>query len=150
MTWQAPGLNHNIWLTHFIYEGKDAYPLIDEWIATKGEEYWRTHVAERTHDAQMSRGAVHQYHMYGLLPIGDTVRHRRGGGITPTSTPRSAGSASRGAARTRTWRDRSSCEAGRAHRGDTRAGPNDPKADLAQAGGHTRRPTSSRCRSWTG
>jgi alpha-galactosidase len=60
-----------------MYEGKDAYPLIDEWIATKGEEYWRTHVAERTHDAQMSRGAVHQYHMYGLFPIGDTVR--RGG-----------------------------------------------------------------------
>jgi alpha-galactosidase len=69
-------LNHNIWLTHFIYEGKDAYPLIDEWIATKGEEYWRTHVAERTHDIQMSRGAVHQYHLFSLFPIGDTVRHR--------------------------------------------------------------------------
>ena len=77
VTWQAPGLNHNIWLTHFIYEGKDAYPLIDEWIATQGEEYWRTHVATRTHDIQMSRAAVHQYHMYGLFPIGDTVR--RGG-----------------------------------------------------------------------
>jgi len=76
VTWQAPGLNHNIWLTHFIYEGKDAYPLIDEWIATKGEEYWRTHVAERTHDIQMSRGAVHQYHLFSLFPIGDTVRHR--------------------------------------------------------------------------
>ena len=77
VTWQAPGLNHNIWLTHFLYAGKNAYPLIDEWIATKGEEYWRTHVATRTHDAQMSRGAVNQYHMYGLFPIGDTVR--RGG-----------------------------------------------------------------------
>ncbi len=77
VTWQAPGLNHNIWLTHFIYEGKDAYPLIDEWIATKGEEYWQNHVATRTHDIQMSRGAVHQYHMYGLFPIGDTPR--RGG-----------------------------------------------------------------------
>jgi alpha-galactosidase len=77
VTWQAPGLNHNIWLTHFIYDGKDAYPLVDAWIETKGEEYWRTHVAQRTHDAQMSRAAVHQYHMYGLFPIGDTVR--RGG-----------------------------------------------------------------------
>src|SRR5512136_880359 len=77
VTWQAPGLNHNIWLTHFIYEGRDAYPLIDEWIVTSAEEYWRTHVAQRTHDAQMSRGAVHQYHLYGLFPIGDTVR--RGG-----------------------------------------------------------------------
>ena len=77
ITWQAPGLNHNIWLTDFIYEGKDAYPLIDEWINTKGEEYWRTHVATRTHDIQMSRGAVHEYRMYGLFPIGDTAR--RGG-----------------------------------------------------------------------
>ena len=77
VTWQAPGINHNIWLTHFIYEGRDAYPLLDEWIATKGEEYWQTHVANRTHDAQMSRGAIHQYQMYGLMPIGDTVR--RGG-----------------------------------------------------------------------
>jgi alpha-galactosidase len=77
ITWQAPGLNHNIWLTHFIYAGQDAYPLIDEWIATQGEEYWRAHVATRTHDIQMSRGAVNQYHLYGRFPIGDTVR--RGG-----------------------------------------------------------------------
>jgi alpha-galactosidase len=77
VTWQAPGLNHNIWLTHFYYDGQDAYPLIDEWVETKGEEYWRTHVAEGTHDIKMSRGAVHQYQMYGLFPIGDTPR--RGG-----------------------------------------------------------------------
>jgi len=74
VTWQAPGLNHNIWLTHFIYEGKDAYPLIDEWVETKAEEYWQTHVATHTHDIQMSRAAVHQYKLYGLFPVGDTVR----------------------------------------------------------------------------
>jgi alpha-galactosidase len=77
VTWQAPGLNHNIWLTHFIYEGKDAYPLIDEWIEREGEAYWSTHIAQGTHDIQMSRSAVHQYRMYGLYPIGDTPR--RGG-----------------------------------------------------------------------
>jgi alpha-galactosidase len=77
LTWQAPGLNHNIWLTHFYYKGKNAYPLLDEWIATKGEEYWTTHVAERTHDIQMSRGTINQYHLFGLMPIGDTPR--RGG-----------------------------------------------------------------------
>jgi alpha-galactosidase len=77
ITWQAPGLNHNIWLTHFYYDGEDAYPLIDAWIEENAEAYWRTHVANRTHDIQMSRGAVHQYRMYGLFPIGDTVR--RGG-----------------------------------------------------------------------
>jgi alpha-galactosidase len=77
VVWEAPGLNHNIWLTKFEYEGKDAYPLIDEWIETKGEAYWRTHRARSTHDAQMSRGACNEYRLYGLFPIGDTVR--RGG-----------------------------------------------------------------------
>ncbi len=74
ISWQAPGLNHNIWLTHFLYQGQDAYPLIDRWIEVEGENYWRTHVATGTHDVQMSRSAVHQYQMYGLFPIGDTVR----------------------------------------------------------------------------
>ncbi len=50
MTWQAPGINHNIWLNHFLYDGEDAYPILDRWIEEHGEEYWRTHVAERTHD----------------------------------------------------------------------------------------------------
>lgn len=74
VTWDAPGLNHQIWLTQFKYDGEDAYPLLDKWIETRGEEYWRTHVAERTHDKQMSRGTIHQYKMYGLMPIGDTPR----------------------------------------------------------------------------
>jgi alpha-galactosidase len=72
--WEAPGLNHCIWLTQFLYDGKDAYPLLDEWIETEGEEFWRTHRADRTHDKQMSRGAIHQYRLYGLMPIGDTPR----------------------------------------------------------------------------
>ena len=71
---QAPGINHCIWMTHFLYDGEDAYPLIDRWIEEEGEEYWRTHVANRTHDIQMSRGAVHQYRMYGRFPIGDSPR----------------------------------------------------------------------------
>ena len=74
VTWQAPGLNHQIWLNHFLYDGEPAYPILDEWIATQGEEYWRTHQAERTHDIQMSRGTIAQYHLYGLMPIGDTPR----------------------------------------------------------------------------
>ncbi len=74
LTWQAPGLNHNIWLTHFFYKGQNAYPLLDEWTRTKGEEYWNTHVAQRTHDIQMSRGTINQYQMYGLMPIGDSPR----------------------------------------------------------------------------
>jgi alpha-galactosidase len=71
---QAPGVNHCIWMTHFLHDGQDAYPLIDRWIETEAEAYWRTHVAQRTHDIQLSRGAVHQYRMYGLFPIGDSPR----------------------------------------------------------------------------
>ena len=87
VVWQAPGFNHDIWLTHFIYEGEDAYPLIDEWVSSRAEEYWRSHVATHTHDIHMSRAAVHQYHMYGLFPVGDTVR-RVGAGSTVGCTAR--------------------------------------------------------------
>jgi len=74
VSWEAPGLNHCIWLTRFQYDGNDAYPLLNEWIASQGETYWQSHRATRTHDIQMSRGTIHQYHMYGLMPIGDTPR----------------------------------------------------------------------------
>ncbi|MBM3212950.1 alpha-glucosidase/alpha-galactosidase, partial [Candidatus Poribacteria bacterium] len=93
VTWQAPGLNHNIWLTHFIYEGKNAYALLDEWIDSKAEAYWKSKEAnlpskspkEMTNqelrqalgqawDIDMSRGAIHMYKMFGLMPIGDTPR----------------------------------------------------------------------------
>ena len=74
VVYEEPGLNHNIWLTRFEYEGQNAYPLLDEWIATRGEEYWRTHRARTTHDTQMSRGVCNIYHLYGVMPIGDTAR----------------------------------------------------------------------------
>lgn len=77
ITWQAPGLNHNIWLTHFLHKGQDAYPLLEEWIATKGPDYWETHVATSTHDIQMSRGTIDMYRMYGAMPIGDTPRRQQ-------------------------------------------------------------------------
>jgi len=77
VTWQAPGLNHNIWLTHFLYDGRDAYPLLDAWIAEHGAHYWAEHVAERTHDIQLARGTIHMYQLFGLMPIGDTPRQAR-------------------------------------------------------------------------
>ncbi len=73
VTAEMPGFNHWIWMTEFRYKGRDAYPLIDEWIATKAEEYWRTHKPTFS-DNQMSRAAIHQYALYGLMPIGDTPR----------------------------------------------------------------------------
>ena len=77
VTWQAPGLNHLIWLTHFYYDGEDAYPLLDAWIENESEAYWREKGADKGYPAQMSPAAIHQYKMFGLMPIGDTPR---GGG----------------------------------------------------------------------
>ena len=73
VTAQMSGFNHWIWMTDFRYRGEDAYPLIDEWIRTKAEAYWAQD--DRTfHDNQMSRAAIHQYQLFGLMPIGDTPR----------------------------------------------------------------------------
>lgn len=92
VTFEAPGLNHNIWLTIFLYDGKDAYPILEEWIATKAQKFWEdesltippgiteddpNYVAaaqRKAWDVDLSPAAVNAYRMYGLLPIGDTVR----------------------------------------------------------------------------
>jgi alpha-galactosidase len=72
---QMPGFNHWIWMTDFRYKGQDAYPLLDEWIETKAEAYWAETDHTRTYgDNQMTRAAIHQYRVFGLMPIGDTPR----------------------------------------------------------------------------
>ena len=77
ITWQAPGLNHNIWLTHFYHEGQDAYPILDAWIKNDSEAYWEEKQNNGGFSAQMSPSAIQQYKMFGLMPVGDTPR--RGG-----------------------------------------------------------------------
>ena len=77
VTWQAPGLNHNIWLTDFFYEGEDMYPKLDAWLRSNIELYWKEKEKDGGISAQMSPSAILQYRMYGLMPIGDTPR--RGG-----------------------------------------------------------------------
>ena len=77
VTWQAPGLNHNIWLTHFLHEGQDAYPLLDAWMQSDMEDYWKQMEEKGSIPTQMSPSAIHQYRMFGLMPVGDTPR--RGG-----------------------------------------------------------------------
>lgn len=76
VTWQASGLNHNIWLTHFYCEGKDAYPILDAWIENDFPAFWEEKQKTGV-SAQMSLSAITQYKMYGLMPVGDTPR--RGG-----------------------------------------------------------------------
>jgi alpha-galactosidase len=71
------GFNHNIWLTHFTCNGEDAYPILDKWIEEKAEEYWMSekYLKSLPWEAErMSPAAIDMYKMFGLLPIGDTVR----------------------------------------------------------------------------
>jgi alpha-galactosidase len=70
---QTLGLNHFIFATHLEHQGQDLYPVVDDWIATRAEEFWATHRPEYG-DTQMSRAAIDQYRLLGLMPIGDTVR----------------------------------------------------------------------------
>lgn len=71
--WQAAGLNHVVFLTSFKYNGEDAYPLIDEWIENKSEDFWRDHVLGLWQETA-SRAAVDIYRLYELYPLGDTAR----------------------------------------------------------------------------
>jgi alpha-galactosidase len=67
------GFNHEIWLTRFECDGRDAYPLLDEWIETKAASYWADYHPTYS-DNQMSPAAIELYKLTGLMPIGDTPR----------------------------------------------------------------------------
>ncbi|MEM1581799.1 MAG: alpha-glucosidase/alpha-galactosidase [candidate division WOR-3 bacterium] len=74
---QMAGFNHCIWLTHFLHKGRDAYPLIDEWIEKEAPKYWKSKTYLKGAPwltEQLSPAAVEMYKLYGLFPIGDTVR----------------------------------------------------------------------------
>ncbi len=69
--WQVAGFNHAIWLTRFQYKGKDAYPILNEWI----EKHPNGNPPKNPFDDQLSPAAIDIYHFYGKMPIGDTVRN---------------------------------------------------------------------------
>ncbi|MEM2303457.1 MAG: alpha-glucosidase/alpha-galactosidase [Candidatus Bathyarchaeia archaeon] len=73
---ESVGLNHVIWMIKFLYDGDDGYPLLDEWIEKKAEDYWKKwrRTQKNPFDLQMSPAAVDMYKRYGLYPIGDSVR----------------------------------------------------------------------------
>jgi len=71
--WEAPGVNHWIYLTQFRLHGQDLYPRVDEWIATKAEAYWSTFKGGGS-TSQMSRAAMDHYRRIGVMPIGDAAR----------------------------------------------------------------------------
>jgi alpha-galactosidase len=77
LTYEIPGVNHFVWLTRCFHNGRDVFPLLDEWIATKAEAYWKTCKPSDF----MGPKAIDLYKRYGVFPIGDTCT--TGGGAWP-------------------------------------------------------------------
>jgi alpha-galactosidase len=69
LTFEVPGVNHHVWLTHCYHRGKDVFPLIDEWIVTEAPAYWETCPPS---DYQGPK-AIDLYRRFGVFPIGDTA-----------------------------------------------------------------------------
>ena len=72
------GFNHYNYMKSFMYKGKDAYPLLDEWIENFAEDYWNSEeyntIKEYRAPDHLSRGAVDAYKLFGLMPICDAIR----------------------------------------------------------------------------
>lgn len=77
ITFQIPGVNHFVWLTHFYHKGEDAFPLLDRWIETEFDAYFAT----SSPSSGMGPAAVDLYRRFGVFPIGDTCTP--GGGSWP-------------------------------------------------------------------
>ncbi|MDQ3442092.1 MAG: alpha-glucosidase/alpha-galactosidase [Chloroflexota bacterium] len=73
VSFEAPGVNHCVWMTGFRYEGRDAFPPIDRWIEEESAAYWKRADTHYSH-TQLSPAAVHMYRFYGTMPLGDTSR----------------------------------------------------------------------------
>lgn len=69
LTFEAPGVNHFIWLTQMHYDGQDVMPLFDEWVAKKSAAYFKT-CGESDH---MGPKPVDIYRRMGVVPVGDTA-----------------------------------------------------------------------------
>ena len=77
LTYELPGVNHFIWLTHLYHDGEDAMGLIDQWIKNEASKYWET----CGFSDGMGPKAVDLYERFGAFPIGDTGNP--GGGTWP-------------------------------------------------------------------
>ena len=71
LDWQVAGFNHAIWLNRFRYGGKDAYEKLLEW-KEENLENWKP---SDPFDDQFSPMAFEMLELYGMMPIGDTVRN---------------------------------------------------------------------------
>lgn len=67
--YSIPGVNHFVWLNEAHINGRDFFEILDEWIETKGEEYWKT----CGQSATLGKKRVDFYKKHGVVGIGDTI-----------------------------------------------------------------------------
>ncbi len=77
LTFEIPGVNHTVFLTHCYHHGQDVFPLLDRWIENEAERYWKTCPPSD----YMGPVAIDLYKRFGVFPIGDTCNP--GGGSWP-------------------------------------------------------------------
>jgi alpha-galactosidase/6-phospho-beta-glucosidase family protein len=77
LTFEIPGVNHSVFLTHAYHDGEDVFPLLDRWIETDAAAYWETCPPSDF----MGPVPVDVYRRFGVFPIGDTCNP--GGGSWP-------------------------------------------------------------------
>jgi len=77
ISFEAPGVNHFIWLTQLRCEGEDILPALQEWVEKGASSYW-----ERCPpSSELGPKAVDLYRRFGVFPVGDTCTP--GGGSWP-------------------------------------------------------------------
>jgi alpha-galactosidase len=69
LTFEAPGVNHFLWLTKMFYQGQDLMPRFAEWVEQKSPAYFAA-CGESDH---MGPKPVDLYRRIGAVPIGDTA-----------------------------------------------------------------------------
>ncbi|MDQ3225949.1 MAG: hypothetical protein M3Q50_04885 [Chloroflexota bacterium] len=77
LTFEIPGVNHTVFLTHAYHDGQDIFPLLDEWIEQSAPAYWETCPPSD----YLGPVAIDLYRRFGVFPIGDTCNP--GGGSWP-------------------------------------------------------------------
>lgn len=68
LSYEIPGVNHFVWLTQLRYDGQDALPLLDRWIAEQAQSFWQTSDGH----GELNPKKVDLYRRTGAFPIGDT------------------------------------------------------------------------------
>jgi alpha-galactosidase len=68
LTFEIPGVNHFVWLTHCYYRGENVFPMIDRWLENEAPKRWEEGVY-----GPLSPKTASLYRRFGAIPIGDTA-----------------------------------------------------------------------------